>query len=113
MKAATARRGNGGQASGGSPVVPGTTRVDPGDDAVPSRVARGSGGACARRDGGGEGGDGVPVVSGTTRVRPGGDVAPSRTASGGGGVRARRGGDGKGGGGGAGRFRDDAGAPGR
>ncbi len=59
--------------------------MDPGDDAVPSRVAGGSGGACARRDGGGKGGDGVPVVSETTRVRPGGDVAPSRATRGGGG----------------------------
>ncbi len=46
------------QAAGG-PVVPGTTRVNTGDDAVPPRVPRSSGGTCARRDCGGNDHTGV------------------------------------------------------
>ncbi len=59
-------------AGGGWPVVPGTTRVDAGDDAVPPRVPRGSGGACARRDSGGNDRTGVRQSHGAETITRGG-----------------------------------------
>ncbi len=58
-------------AGGGWPVVPGTTRVDAGDDAVPPRVPRGSGGACARRDSGGNDRTGVRQSHGAETITRG------------------------------------------
>ncbi len=58
-------------AGGGWPVVPGTIRVDAGDDTAPPRAARGSGSACARRDGGGK----HPRGGGTGWRQLGGPVA--------------------------------------